>query len=199
MESHSRRKYLALETCQNGKKSQRNLRLNGKKNILLNFLIRGGNLTDAPKDGKVYGRKDGAWEEVSSGANHFFLIKEFSADSSTKDVLIIDDAREYGELIIFKDCATTGTNTNRGYLNVKGMSVLNWGNSQGYYVAHIFLGEIVDSIVKNRTQRDSLNFFDVQQSGTKFIDGFLQSASPIIDNYNIVTGQEITYKIYGKR
>ena len=79
------------------------------------------------------------------------------------------------------------------------MSVLNWGNSQGYYVAHIFLGEIVDSIVKNRTQRDSLNFFDVQQSGTKFIDGFLQSASPIIDNYNIVTGQEITYKIYGKR
>ena len=136
---------------------------------------------------------------MSSGANHFFFIKEFSTDSSTKDVLIIDDAREYSELIIFKDCATTGTNTNGGYLNVKGMSVFNWGNSQGYYVAHIFLGEIVDSIVKNRPQRDTLNFFGFQQSGTRFIDGFLQSASPVIDRYNIVTGQEITYKIYGKR
>ena len=33
-----------------------------------------GKLTDAPKDGKVYGRKDGAWEEVRSSANHFFFI-----------------------------------------------------------------------------------------------------------------------------
>ena len=147
----------------------------------------------------MYGRKDGAWEEVSSGANHFFLIKEFSTDSSTKNVPIIDDAREYSELIIFKDCATTGTNTNGGYIQVKGISVFNWSNSKGYYVAHIFLGEIVDSIVKNRPQRDTLNFFETQMSGTRFIDGFLQSASPITDLYNIVTGQEITYKIYGKR
>ena len=147
----------------------------------------------------MYGRKDGAWEEVLSSANHFFLIKEFSTDSNTKDVLIIDDAREYSELIIFKDCAAKGTNTNGGYLNVKGESVCNWGNSQGYYVAHIFLGEIVDTIVKNRPQRDTLIFFGTQMSGTKFIDGFLQSASPIMDRYNIATGQEITYKVYGKR
>lgn len=39
MESHSQRKYLALETSQNGKKSQRNSRYNGKKNIKLKNLI----------------------------------------------------------------------------------------------------------------------------------------------------------------
>lgn len=158
-----------------------------------------GKLTDAPKDGKVYGRKDGAWEEVQNGANHFFLIKEFSTDANTQNVPIIDDAREYSELIIFKDCATNGTNNNGGYITVKGIDVLNWGNSQGYYVAHIFLGEIVNSLVKYRPQRDSLLFFTTQMSGIGFIDGFLQSASPIIDYYNIVTGQEIKYKIYGKR
>ena len=66
----------------------------------------GGNLTDAPKDGKVYGRSDGEWVGVDS--NWEFIRSESFADYGGGDhrILLVEVAK-YKEVkrIISKDTA----------------------------------------------------------------------------------------------
>src|SRR5690606_7946540 len=47
----------------------------------------GGGIPDAPSDGKLYGRKDAAWEEVSGGGGSetLSIITEASAFTATPD------------------------------------------------------------------------------------------------------------------
>lgn len=40
-------------------------------------------LTDAPSDGKQYGRKDGAWEVIEAGGTQYLDLSMFSAESGT--------------------------------------------------------------------------------------------------------------------
>ena len=61
----------------------------------------GGGIPDAPSDGKLYGRENGAWQEVIGG--DFNLEIGTPIDNSTaKSVLFVDDAGKLGEITNFQ-------------------------------------------------------------------------------------------------
>ena len=93
-----------------------------------------GKLSDAPSDGKTYGRKDAAWAEVVSGGGAMVHLGTVTANAAASaDITGLDTlAATYGHMVIIADSVnlsgSSGTEI-RAFFQNDG----NWGGSNFQY------------------------------------------------------------------
>lgn len=83
--------------------------------------VTGGDVVlEAPKDGKTYGRKDGAWVDTGGGGGAVSLVKLETITTSTSSVTFTVPALAAGDHLFFKMCYVTtiaGSPRLRVYIN----------------------------------------------------------------------------------